>query len=445
MCGSDYWSFYLFDNLSNIVKKFFLFFGDSPCFGITYGVRIEVALASLLVGFYAFSKTNKILRSFLAAFISYFVLFVLGAFPSFLTFVIMFWQKHIFSIESYDVAGIFLSTSGFLSIKDVSVLNALNVKMNLFYAFFSAIGAIFYFWLFYKNKFWKVVKNIRWIQVLVHVGLVIFGFSLAIFYFPQNITINIFSFLALANIFLGSIFAWVASVFINDIEDRKIDEISNFKRPLVEGYLTADNYRDLFWLFFIMSLVLSLSVGIKFFLIALIYQIIAWMYSAYPFRLKRFPFIATFTSSLAITLWFLAGFILLSDKQQISEIPPKIIFLLLIAFTFSLPIKDLKDIEGDRKNKIWTIPVILGEKWARFFIGFFIFISYALSVIWLNVKILFIPAMLCGAISFALLNKASLSSRRVHVLVFWIIFIYAVCVITFFVGPVIFLKLKLSN
>ena len=63
----------------------------------------------------------------------------------------------------------------------------------------------------------------------------------------------------------------------------------------------------------------------------------------------------------------------------------------------SLPIKDLKDIEGDQKNGVWTIPVLLGETWARFAIGLGIFVSYALSVVWLNAKILFFPAMILGA------------------------------------------------
>ena len=64
----------------------------------------------------------------------------------------------------------------------------------------------------------------------------------------------------------------------------------------------------------------------------------------------------------------------------------------------------MKDIEGDRENGVWTIPVLLGETWARFAIGLGIFISYALSVIWLNAKILFFPAMILGALSFWILQ-----------------------------------------
>ena len=115
-----------------------------------------------------------------------------------------------------------------------------------------------------------------------------------------------------------------------------------------------------------MSLILALTVGVKFFLVILTYQIIGWIYSCWPFRLKRFPGVASFLSALALTLLFSSGFMLLADNQDISQFPAKVFWLLIIAFMISLPIKDLKDIEGDQKNGIWTIPVLLGETWARF-------------------------------------------------------------------------------
>jgi len=84
----------------------------------------------------------------------------------------------------------------------------------------------------------------------------------------------------------------------------------------------------------------------------------------------------------------------------------------------------LKDIEGDRKDNIWTIPVLLGENWARFVIGLGIFISYSLSVVWLNAKVLFFPAMILGALSFWILQNKKISPRRVHIFVFGLLFVY---------------------
>jgi 4-hydroxybenzoate polyprenyltransferase len=443
LCGPDYWSFYLFDGLSGLFSKFLLFFGDSPCLGITYGVRFEVAFAAILVGVYAFIKTKKPIRSLFAVILTYSTLFILGSLP-WLAAMLLLLPKNIFSVQSYDIAGVFLSTTGFLSIRDISILNALNVKMNLIYAFFISILSMLFFWKYFQRTFIEIAKNIRWVQILIHSGLVLFGITLGAFYFPQNITLNAFSFLAAANLILSATFSWIASVFLNDIADKSIDEMTNTNRPLVSGQADIEDYKDIFWPFFILALALGLSVGTKFFFLALIYQIIGVIYSIFPYRLKRFPIIATFLSALAITLWFFAGFMLLSDNQQIDQLPRQIIALMLVAFTISLPVKDLKDIEGDKKNGVWTVPVIFGEKWARFIIGLGIFISYSLSVLWLNAKILFFPAMLCGLFSFIVLQSEKISSRRVHVWVFAAIFFYTACIFFFLFLPILAAKLKLG-
>ncbi|MDI6778098.1 MAG: UbiA family prenyltransferase [Patescibacteria group bacterium] len=445
LCGTQQcWSFYAFDSLRGIISRFFTFFGDNPAVGITYGVRIEVALAVLFLIFYIFLKTKNALKAFLGGLISYTILFILGSFPSWLTFLFLAPSKSITSVEGFDVAGIFLSPVHFFSLSGGDIMNALNVKMNLIYAFLLVPLVILFFWVRpvksptqgqgaekpqfnrvnFREKFWAVAKNIRWIQILIHAGLILFGAGLGAFYFPENITVDVFSFFALANLILAAIFGWLASVFLNDIVDLEIDKITNEKRPTVTGKVSVNEYGQLFWASFAMSMILALTVGVKFFLVILAYQIIGWAYSCPPFRLKRFPGIATGLSAFALTLLFSSGFMLLANGRNVSALPSKVFWLLIVAFFVSLPMKDLKDIEGDRKSDIWTIPALLGETWARFVIGLGIFISYALSVVWLNVKILFLPAMILGAASFWILQSKKISARRVHIFVFGLLFLY---------------------
>jgi 4-hydroxybenzoate polyprenyltransferase len=424
-CGKSFcWSFYAFDSLRGLGLRFLTFFGSDATIGITYGVRVEVALAIVFLMIYIFLKTKKALKSLLGGLIAYIILFILGSFPSWLTFIILSPAKKITAVEGFDVAGLFLSPARYFSIESADILNALNVKMNLIYVFLLVPVLLFFFWYNYREKFWPVVRNVRWIQIMIHAGLILFGAGLGAFYFPDNLQINIFALFALANLILAAIFAWLASVFLNDIVDLEIDKQTNKKRPLVTGEVSRNDYNQLFWASFVMSLLLSLAVGVKFFLIVLAYQIIGWVYSCFPFRLKRFPGVATFLSALALTLLFSSGFILLADNQDISQFPQKVFWLLIIAFAVSLPIKDLKDIEGDKKNGIWTIPVVLGETRARFAIGLGIFVSYALSVVWLNAKILFLPAMVLGASSFWILQSKKISPRRVHIWVFGLLFVY---------------------
>jgi geranylgeranylglycerol-phosphate geranylgeranyltransferase len=426
------WSFYSFDSLSGLIGRFFTFFGDNPRLGITYGVRAEVALAVLFIVFYAFLKTKKIFRSVGVGFFSYFILFILGSFPSWLTFLIYFPSKSLTSIQGYDVAGLFLSGAKYFSFQNADFMNSLNIKMSLVYALLLSLLIIFFFWQNFREKFRPVARNIRWVQITIHAGLVFFGAGLGAFYFPQNIpnfhgagfSEIFFPLLAILNLILSAVFAWIASVFLNDRMDIEIDKITNENRPLARGNILPAEYGQLALVFLTMSLALALSVGVSFFLLIIVYQVLAWVYSCWPFRLKRFPILATFISALALILLFISGFILLSDNQEISQFPMKLFWLMAISFTISLPIKDLKDIEGDKKDGIWTIPVLLGETWGRFAIGLGIFVSYALSIVMLNAKILFVPAMIFGAISFWILQNKKISPRRVHLYIFGLLFVY---------------------
>jgi 4-hydroxybenzoate polyprenyltransferase len=424
-CGQNFcWSFYAFDSLKGLLIRFFSFFGNNAAIGITYGVRVEVALAVIFVIFYAYIKQKKAIKAFLAGLFTYAILFVLGSFPSWLTYLYFLPKKSVFSVESFDIAGLFLTPASYFSIVETDFLNALNVKMNLIYAFLLVFVAILFFWLFYREKFWPIVRNIRWIQIMIHGGLILVGAGLGAFYFPNNLVINIFSFFALANLILAASLAWLASVFLNDQVDLPIDKMTNIQRPLATGEAAGEDYHQLFWICFVFSLILAITVGVKFFLIILAYQAIGWIYSAWPFRLKRFPIVASFLSALALALLFMSGFILLADGQNISRFPHQVFWLLIVAFMISLPIKDLKDIEGDRADEVWTIPVLLGETWARFAIGLGIFLSYALSVIWLNARVLFLPAMILGALSFWILQTKKIPPKRVHIFVFGFLFLY---------------------
>lgn len=435
-CGQNFcWSFYAFDSFQGLLKRFFTFFGNNASIGITYGVRVEVVLAVIFVGIYAYIKQKNSIKAILTSFFSYVILFILGSFPSWLSYAYFLPQKSIFSVQDTDIAGLFLTPANFFSIHETDFVNALNVKMNFIYAYLLFFALIFFFWLFFREKLWPVVKNIRWVQIMIHGGLVLTGAGLGAFYFPQNFQIGFFHFFAFSNLALAAIFAWIASVMLNDEIDIEIDKMTNRQRPLAAGILTESDYHQLFWVFFALSLVLSITVGVKFFLIILIYQIVGWIYSAWPFRLKRFPIVASFLSGLVFAVIFSSGFMLLADNQDIKSLPSRVFWLLVLSFLISLPIKDLKDIEGDKANGVWTIPVLLGEAWARFAIGLGIFVSYALSVVWLNAKILFLPAMILGAVSFWILQTKKISLRRVHVWVFVLLLIYVLFIFFFVFYP----------
>jgi 4-hydroxybenzoate polyprenyltransferase len=163
---------------------------------------------------------------------------------------------------------------------------------------------------------------------------------------------------------------------------------------------------------FLLALIGALSLGFSFAALIFVYQFLAWLYSSATFRLKRFLGVATFVSAIASLMILFLGYILLSNDQTLSGLSWRVILLLLITYTLSLPIKDFKDIEGDKKDGVFTLPVVLGEKKGRLVLSVNIFISYMLSVFFINELDLFFWALAFGVVTFLLITNEKIKPRK---------------------------------
>lgn len=66
---------------------------------------------------------------------------------------------------------------------------------------------------------------------------------------------------------------------------------------------------------------------------------------------------------------------------------------------------DIKDVEGDRKAGIKTLPVVFGLKRAKIFTGIFILIAYCMLGLALLDKRILLAAALLGITQFILINR----------------------------------------
>ncbi len=412
--GEGFWSFYEFDGLAGLFQRFLTFFGSTPEIGITYGVRIEVALVIMLIFIYVLAKSNKFINSVFVAVLSYFVLFILGTFPSYVTILAKGLEKGFFGISEVDVAQMFLSPTSIFYRGILDIPSSLNVKMSLVYSLVVSIIIFLALYFYFKEKLIGFLKNSRPPQLVYHGGLFFVGIGLGfLLQKGGNLEALIISQLTFFNIIsiiilLESIgFSWLASVVPNDLEDKKIDEKTNSWRPLPRNVFNESEYKTIGVILFLSAIFFSAIVNFKIALFLVAYQAIAWIYSSFPLRLKRFAIISTFVSALASSIILFSGFILVHPSQDISALPWKIIALLIFAFTFSLPLKDFKDIEGDRSDGVYTVPVFFGESWGKIITGGGIFLSFVLSVLVFNEPGLFWWAIIFGGISFFLVNNMS--------------------------------------
>jgi 4-hydroxybenzoate polyprenyltransferase len=413
--GAGFWSFYKFDGILGLIKRFFTFFGDKPEIGITYGVRFEVATVTILLAVYVFLKIKFKTRknksaffySLITALFSYVLFFILGTFPSYVTIFLEGIKGGFMKVNDVDVAQMFLTPISLFSREISEITSVFNFKMSMIYVLVFSFAFISGLFLYQKEKFFAFLKNIRPPQIIYHLGLLLAGLGLEITATSSSIAsyfnfFNIIGFIILAE---SVILAWLASVVVNDIVDQKIDEKTNNSRPLIQKSFSEAGYRTVGILLFLSSLLFASIVNVKFALLLAAYQAIAWLYSAWPLRLKRFAFVSTFASAIASLLIFFGGYILSSPNQDLAGLPKTIIILLISVFTLSLPIKDFKDIEGDKEDGIYTIPVLFGEYWGKIIVGAGIFLSFLLSVLLLNEFHLFWWAIIFGGISFWLVNK----------------------------------------
>lgn len=422
--GKGFWSFYKFDGILGLIKRFFTFFGDKPEIGITYGVRFEVAAVTFLLAIYAFlkikfktRKNKTALFYFLATAISsYALFFVLGTFPSYVTIIFEGIKNGFLKISEVDVAQMFLTPVSIFSREISEITSVFNFKMSLIYTIVFSFIFIAGLFLYQKEKLFSFLKNIRPPQIIYHLGLLLAGLGLGMVVSSSSITnyfsfFNVIGFIILAE---SVILAWLASVTVNDLIDQKIDKKTNSFRPLIQKSFSESEYKAIGMLLFLSSLLFSSIVNVKFALLLIAYQAVAWLYSSWPFRLKRFAFISTFVSAIASLMIFFGGFILSSPNQDLTELPKTMVILLISVFTLSLPIKDFKDIEGDKEDGIFTIPVIFGEYWGKIIVGAGIFLSFLLSVLLFNEFHLFWWAIFFGGISFWMVVKMQSVEKRIH-------------------------------
>ncbi|MEI8104058.1 MAG: UbiA family prenyltransferase [Candidatus Moraniibacteriota bacterium] len=435
--GQSVKSFYIFDGLTHLIGRYLTFFGDRPDFGITAGVRVEVALFTLLSAGYVWWKTHNRNRSLAAAIGAYTIFFFLGTLPSWITLLFLGWQKGFLAITGVDVAGFFLTPEQLFLLPFPDFLATLSVKMALFYAVFLAFLGGIGSWKFFPREWWSMVRNARFPQLFYHSGLVCVGMALALVFNKSSLEVTFFTGLAFIVIQMAVWMAWLTSVVVNDCFDIKIDQQTNSSRPLPHNIFTLTTYRALGGIFFVLSLVFAMIVSLKIGILLLIYQVFAWIYSAEPLRLKRFPIIGTFVSSVASWLLVVMGFLLISPDTHLERFPFVLQWFFFLAFTLVLPIKDLKDIAGDRANNVWTIPVLLGEQRARIFIGVSIWLMYGLSISVFRESRLLIPAFLCGWFSYEAMQRAKNSEKgklTFRTLPWWIlggVFCYGLFVVYF--------------
>lgn len=406
--GAGMWSFYSFDSLTGLLERYITFFGDKPDVGITYGVRSEVGIVVFFILVYTWIKSHSITRTISAGLALYTALFIIGVFPSIITILLLGPNIGFLAVTEQDIARAMLSPAPLFILNPPDLTSVLAIKMGLIYgATIIPIAATVAF-MFFRNAFWSLFHNARFPQLFYHAGLFSVGATLTLLYGKTGFHLDIFHVAGTLVLLFAVSCAWLASVVVNDLRDVAIDRMTNTHRPLVTGAIDVTTYKTIGVLFFAASFFLAGLVSTQAALLLVLYQALAFLYSADPLRLKRIPLVATAIAAIASLLILFAGFIVFSTEKNIAALPNAIPLLLFFAYLAIIPIKDFKDIAGDAADGVRTLPVILGEGRAKRFIGAAVFLVFVVSPFVLSIRSLFPLGLFFGTLGYWLLQLSSI-------------------------------------
>ncbi|GIK61528.1 MAG: geranylgeranylglycerol-phosphate geranylgeranyltransferase [Ignavibacteriota bacterium] len=161
--------------------------------------------------------------------------------------------------------------------------------------------------------------------------------------------------------------AFVAAIVLasgniyNDITDIEIDKINRPDRPLPSGKIKSNEAYILYFFY------TAIAVGCSFFLDSIASIIVLFsilLLIIYSKILKRIPILGNFTIALLAGLVFIFGGVVV-DNPAAAIIPAVFAFLINLIREI---VKDMEDIDGDKKVGIKTFPIAFGYQKSKYLI-----------------------------------------------------------------------------
>ena len=204
------------------------------------------------------------------------------------------------------------------------------------------------------SKYIRLLRPIAWITFFLPFSV---GFGLGVNQNSNPIHM-IFAFLAFV--------FWMGFCFIlNALSDRNVDKYHDGRskdmnlifQPLVTGEITIKTAISISIIFLLLSLIFGWLINVQFFLLILIVDIIGYIYSMPPLRLKSKPLGDIFCNAFAAVNIFSAGLSIGGENMNIFLV----ISIFLMAAVFYIPTV-VTDYEFDKKAGLKTSAVFYGPK-----------------------------------------------------------------------------------
>jgi len=149
---------------------------------------------------------------------------------------------------------------------------------------------------------------------------------------------------------------------INDIYDIDIDRVNKPSRPLPSEKISIKVAYIFYFVFIAASVFISSLLNEKAIAIVLVSILLLFLYSKY---LKRIPLVGNITVAILTGLVFIFGGVVVEN-------PTAAIVPAIFAFMINLIreiVKDMEDVDGDKKAGVITFPIKFGSRKSKLFIS----------------------------------------------------------------------------
>lgn len=424
--GKGYYQSYMLDTGKNLLYNFFTFLGPNFTWGATYGIRIEIVIVLMFIGIYLKTIQVKVSKILLCLFIIYTFAFILGSWPAILYTLQNIHQS---PVELNEVYKFFYKITANSTISHNTIYEGMNsVTIGRFFELtfdklasqilflISCLLSVILFWKVERNTFQVVIQNIRWERVGSYLSLLLAGAGFA---YVSNLgkPLVLVDLLGLLCLMISWLSLWMYAVHNNDIQDLEIDKISNKERPLVMGTINTTSMREVGYVWLLASLFGSYCAGFYPFYMCLVCIFSSNIYSNPPLRLRRYPLVPSFLIGICSFATITTGFFFLSISKQVLTFPISLSVGIIIMATLAINVKDMKDIEGDRKNGILTLPILFG-KWGVQVVAVCFALSFLLVPVFLSVYVLFIVSVPASIIGYRIVLRKPFREEPVFILRF---------------------------
>jgi len=408
---------------------------------ISPGQRIEVLLACLLAASYVGLKTKRWWRAIPAFVAVYLAIGLHGVLPS-LFARLAWWMRHDLAGAGVPVA--LTAAGGYAGSAAAAAYDAafrsggivLEESRKLALLFLTTATALG--WVVYGRAAPRSEQTLRFgfrpLRALHYLGMTAFGLAFGWMLFAgEGVRLGSGGdTLGMLGTLFAVLFAFLASVALNDLCDEQSDRRSGEPRPLALGMATRRETAIQSGVFATLALLFAINVSYATFLIIALCLGLSFVYSAPPVRLKRVPLLATLLLGVLSYLAVVAGFSALAGERAFVLFPPTVGWLLVLAFAAAFTAKDLKDVEGDRATGTFTIPVLLGPRAGRIVTAALVLIAYLLAPWLLPYGLLIWPALILGVASAAVVLMSE--GRREDGLLLTAYLLFAFLVVLLIVG-----------